>query len=86
MKTLSNLLARYAHIQAPNATLKKAFIKAVEDVIEVTLTSQDLDISKKTVRIKAPSVVKNEIRINQQEILKNVSEELKDSNILTAVF
>lgn len=86
MKTLQNLLERYAHIQAPNATIKKAFIKAVDESVDFLLDKKDIEIHKKTAHVKAPSVVKTEIRLNQQEILNKVSDEVGDKNAITAIF
>ena len=85
MKILANLLERYAHIQAPDATLKKAFVRAVEECIDVSITIKDVSISGKIIKINAPSVVKNEIRFNQQDILKNISAEVGDKNAITAI-
>ncbi len=85
MKSLTSLLARYTHIQAPDATLKRAFIKAVENILEVSLDEKDITISKNTVFIHAPSVIKHEIRVNQQEILKEVGKEVSNTTALTAV-
>jgi len=86
MKTLKNLLSRYSHIQAPNATIKKAFIKVVEEVIGIPIALTQVEIHKKTARLSAPSVVKNEIRLHQKEILEKVSVEVGDKYALTAIF
>lgn len=86
MKTLKNLLVRYAHIQAPDATIKKAFVSAVENILEITLDVKQVSINKKTAHISAPSAIKSEIRLSQKEILQNVSEEVGDKNALTAIF
>jgi hypothetical protein len=86
MKTLHNLLQRYANIQPPDATLKKVFVSTVEDVVGVTIEVTQISIHKKTARINAPSVVKNEIRLNQKKILERVSSEFGDTNALTAIF
>jgi len=85
MKTLQNLLERYAHIQAPDASIKKAFIKAVEDTIDIVLSTKDVRITKKTAYIQTSSVIKNEIRFNQQDILQKVNEEMGDKNSLTSI-
>jgi len=86
MKILSNLLERYSHIQAPDKTLKKAFVKAVDDCVNITLELKDISISGKTIKVDAPSVIKNEIRFNQQDILKHISAEVGDKNAVTAIF
>ncbi len=86
MKGISNLIKRYMHIQAPNKTLKKAFIQAVEDCVNITLDIKDIEIFKKTIKINASSVIKNEIRFNQQDILNNISAQVGDKNAVTAIF
>ncbi len=86
MKNLNDLLKRYTQIQTPHATIKKAFVKAVEDIIELELSTEDITISKNTVWVQAPSAIKNEIRLNQREILEHVSAEIGDSHALTSIF
>ncbi|QSH39176.1 hypothetical protein JXR01_02615 [Candidatus Kaiserbacteria bacterium] len=86
MKIINNLLDRYAHIQAPDATIKKAFIKAVEETIDFVIDKKDVKINKHTAHVNAPSVIKSEIRFNQQDILKKVNKEMGDKNALTAIF
>lgn len=86
MKELGKLLKRYAHIQAPQSTLKKAFIKSVEDTIGITLTKKDIDITRTIVKLHTSSTIKNEIRFNQKEILERVVQEVGDKNALTSIF
>ena len=85
MKTLNSLIEKYAHIQAPDKTLKKAFIKSVEQVTGIEIDIKSIEIFKKTVKVSAPSVIKTEIRLNQRDILTNVAEEVGDKNALTAI-
>jgi len=85
MKTLTSLIERYAHIQAPDKTLKKAFVKSVEKVTGIEIDIKSVDIFKKTAKVSAPSVVKTEIRLNQRDILINVVEEVGDKNALTSI-
>lgn len=85
MKSLTTLLERYTHIQAPDATLKKAFVKAVEDIVEINIEVKDITISKTTIFLNAPSAVKSEIRINQREILTKVAQDVGNSKVLTAI-
>ncbi|MAJ97505.1 hypothetical protein CL644_01280 [bacterium] len=86
MKIINNLLERYAHIQAPNATIKNAFINAVEETIDFIIDKKDVKIHNHTAHINAPSVIKSEIRFNQQDILKKVTKQVGDKNALTAIF
>lgn len=86
MKTLSDLLARYKNLKTPHATIRKAFIKSVEKITDITLEEQNVNIRKSIVTVQAPSVIKNEIRLNQKEILTEVSAEVGDTHALTAIF
>lgn len=86
MKLLSGLLARYKNIKAPQKALREAFIAAVYQEIGIELAEEQVNVQGKNVRLTVPSVVKSEIRMNQQAILKRVGEEVGDTNALTAIF
>jgi len=86
MKIVSNLMQRYAHIQAPERTLKKAFVKAVSDCTEISINIEDIRVSGKTIKLNTSSVIKSEIRLNQQDILKHITAEVGDKNAITAIF
>lgn len=76
MEQIQALLKRYAHIQAPEKTIREAVIAVVREVVGISLGSEDVDVKKKTIRIHAPSVLKNEIRLHQQDILECLKKEL----------
>lgn len=85
MKGIKDLLARYAHIRAPDATRKKVFVDVVEQELGISLTVRQVSIDNHTVYISAPSVIKNEIKLNQRRILKKVNEAVHDVHALTSV-
>ncbi|MAZ67254.1 hypothetical protein CL652_00595 [bacterium] len=86
MKVLKNFLTRYTYLQAPDTITKEVFVRVVEEVVEVSLNTKQVSIHKKVVRVNAPSPVKNEIRLNQTEILQKVGEEFGNDDVLTAIF
>ena len=86
MKLLSGLLARYKNIKAPQRALREAFISAVFQEIGVEIKDEQVNVQGKNVRLTVPSVVKSEIRLNQQAILKRVGVEVGDTNALMTIF
>ena len=86
MKLLNGLLSRYKNIKAPKRALRDAFISAVFQEIGVEIEKKQVNIQGKNVRLDAPSVVKNEIRLHQQSILKKVGAEVGNKNALMAIF
>lgn len=86
MKLLSGLLTRYQHIKPPQKALREAFIAAVYQEAGIELTDDQVDVQGKNVRLKAPSVIKNEVRLHQQAILKRVADEVGNANALTTIF
>jgi len=86
MKILNNLLSKYTQIQAPDATLKKSFVAAVEKCIGVVVETKNVQIAGTVVRVHAPSVVKSEIRLHQSDILTMVASDVGNKKVLTAIF
>ena len=76
MQTIDLLLKRYAHIQAPDATLKKACIRVVHEMFGITLTKEDIRVHNGVLRINGPSVLKSELRFNEKEILQKIFAEV----------
>lgn len=74
MREIHDLLKRYANLQAPEKTIKKAFIESVRECIGITIDISDIEVRKKTIRVNTASVIKAEIRLNQQDILEHIKE------------
>ena len=73
MKRVGKLLERYVHIEPPDAAVRRAFVNAVFDELGVELAECDVSVRRGTVFVTANAAVKNEIAINQREILSRVS-------------
>lgn len=86
MKTLGDLLSRYKNLKTPNGTLRKVFIESVEKILDITLKEKDIKIQKTIISVNAPSVIKNEIRLNQKEIITEIHNELGENQSITAIF
>ena len=85
MQELHNLLKRYTNLQAPEKTIRNAFIEAVHDCIGITLNASEIEVRNKTIRLRSASVIKSEVRLNQQDILMSMKERVgKDAP--TAIF
>lgn len=86
MKTLGDLLSHYKNLKTPHATLCKVFITSVEKLLDITLEEKDVRIHKSIISIQAPSVIKNEIRLHQKELLSEVHAQLGEHQSITAIF
>ena len=86
MKTLAGLLSRYKNIKAPQRVLREAFIAAVYQETGIEIAAAQVEVLGKNVRLNVPSVVKSEIHMNQQNILKRVGESVSDEYALTTIF
>ncbi len=86
MKTLQGLLARYAHIKAPEGSVRDAFVAAVDTTLGIEIPPEQVRVKNKTATLSVPSVIKHEIHIHKEEILKKVSEDLGDAYALTAIY
>lgn len=76
MKTLQNFLSRYKNIKAPERTKQKVFIDAVKKYIDTTLEPNDFVIHRDAISVRAPSIVRSEIQLHEQQILKYMEEHL----------
>ncbi len=76
MKTLQNFLNRYKNIKAPERTKQKVFIDAVKKYVDVTLNKTDFKIHKDSISLRAPSVIRSEIKFKENDILKYLEENL----------
>ncbi|MDP2649984.1 MAG: hypothetical protein Q8P16_00265 [bacterium] len=86
MRTLSGFLHRYLHIKPPEKTVRNAFVKAVYAVTGIELPREQCVVRQKSVTINAPSAIKHEIRLHQQEILEHIGEATGDPYVVTAIY
>lgn len=74
MRTITDLLRRYTRIQQPEAVTRKAFVEAVERVIGVAITPEQVRIHKNTATLMLPAVLKHEIILHKKEVLHAMAE------------
>ncbi len=79
MESIKLYLERFRGLQAPDTDLKKLIIQTVSDVVGVKLDKKSISFQGQTVFIKARSVIKAEIFIHRQEIIKQLEEKLDRS-------
>ena len=70
MREIQKLLERYAKLQAPEKTVKKAFVEAIQQVVGVSIDIDSVRIRNKTARLDVPAALKHEIRLNQQKVIE----------------
>ncbi|MEY2665462.1 MAG: hypothetical protein RLZZ480_567 [Candidatus Parcubacteria bacterium] len=73
---LGNLLARYKNLfKPPQASIEKEFIAAVEMVCGITLLPHQVEykVTSKTIIIKAPSLLRSELLLHRDSVLREVT-------------
>jgi len=73
MKTLEGLKARFAHIQAPERTVRNALSQAISEIIGIEFTGTAKLSQENTVYIQAPAPVKARIFEQQYAILNRAN-------------
>jgi len=85
---LGNLLERYkTHFQPPQASVEKECILVIKDVTGIELTKQQISYSvvTRTLVIKAPSLIRSELKTKHPLILKELSGRLGSKNPPVAI-
>lgn len=80
---IGNLLSKYrSNLQPPQASIEKAYIKAVDEVLGLSLTSNQVSytVATKTIFIQAPSIIKTEIKRKQPQILSALEKHLPNNS------
>jgi hypothetical protein len=79
MKQVSDLFETYkTRFKAPQKTVEKECIAVITTVTQFTLTEAQVKytVSTRTIAIQAPSILKNELRFKQQQILQELENRL----------
>lgn len=79
MKRMGELFEKYRlHIKAPQATVEKAFVKAVKEVtgFDISVEQVTYTVSTRTLSLHVPSILKSELRFHQDAILRALEAEL----------
>lgn len=72
MLNLNTLLNRFKKSLDRNVFIKEAVVFVVENVTGIKLSPEDIDLKNFTLEINTSPIKKNEIRLNQEEILAGV--------------
>ena len=75
MNPLQNFLSKYKNIKLPHKTIKKAVIQSVFYITHIHIQEKEIEIHKNIIKIKAPSVIKQEIQLHKKEILTEINKE-----------
>jgi hypothetical protein len=86
---ISTLFEKYkVTLRAPQGTVVKEVIEVIADVTGVELPSKYVRyaVSNKTLSITAPSIVKQEIKLHQDEIMLHVKARLGEKSAPKIIF
>ncbi len=73
MKSITDLFSKYANIEPPARAQKDAVVKALKDVLDVDISRDAVEITKGVAFLSVPSVLKQEIRFHEQEIIERTN-------------
>lgn len=71
---LSELLGKFKNLGLGERQTKDALIEAIQEIVGVSISRKDVSLSGKTAYIKTGSVMKSEIFLRKEEILKKMKE------------
>ena len=77
---IATYLSRFKNITPPNAFIKDKCSAIIKEKLGVELSSDEVDVQKGIVYIKASQIIKAEILLNKNEILKRLNLELERYN------
>lgn len=86
---ISDLFEKYkVTLRAPQGIVVKEVIEVVTDLTGITLQSKYIKyaVSTKTISITAPSIVKQEIKMHQAEILLHLKARLGEKSVPKIIF
>ncbi len=68
MERIALYLARYQKLAPPHQLIKAAVREAVQKFINFDLLAEDITVTDWTIHIKAPPIVKSELRLKRRKI------------------
>ena len=86
---ISDLFKKYTDVlKAPQGTVVKEVIEVIADLTGITLNKKYIKyaVSAKTVSITAPSIIKQEIKLHQAEILIHLKARLGEKSAPKLLF
>ncbi len=73
MKTINLFLEKFKKLQVPDESVRKEFVKIVNDKYSINIDFKDVKIQNNTVFFKAASALKQEIYFDKKNILNNLN-------------
>ncbi|HMO78755.1 MAG TPA: hypothetical protein PJ997_01460 [Candidatus Paceibacterota bacterium] len=73
MQQISFYLKKFFNLELKDSNLKKIIIESVKEVCNIELTTKDIDVQKKIVKINKVGVEKTEIFINKKKIQEKIN-------------
>lgn len=78
MFNIGNFLERFKNITPPDKFVKDVFIYVVKDAVNIEIEKDDLDVRNGTIFISIDPIIKSEIFLKKNEIMKNLTKKLKE--------
>lgn len=78
MFNIGNFLEKFRNITPPDKFVKDVLIDVVKETANIDIEKENLDVRNGVIFISIDSIIKNEIFLKKAEIMKNLTEKLKE--------
>lgn len=76
MFNIGNFLEKFKNIAAPDKFVKDVLIIVIKDAVGVEVEKDDISVRNGTIFLSIDPVIKNEIILKKNEIMKNLTKKL----------
>ena len=76
MKNISELLKRFKNLKVPDESVRKEFQRMVFEKYSIEIPFSKIKIQNNVIYFSAPSVLKQEIKLDERDILKKINKKL----------
>lgn len=85
MRRISEYLARFTTLTAPEGVVKEAVVRAVSSTVGIQLKPADLVVSRSRVSLKVDSILRSEIMLHKAAVLRAVAELLPGTRVIREI-
>lgn len=80
MKNILYFLGRFKNIKPPHKFIKEEFISLILEDMKIDLKQNDMNINNNKIQITSNPIIKTEVILNKENILKKLNENLVQYN------
>ncbi len=70
MDRVGTLLARYAHLEAPEKVVREAVVRCCRECVDIELLSHEVQVRNKSVRLFTHPTIRSELLLRKGELMR----------------